>query len=100
MKRKFGLTFLGWYLLFVAIIIIVVIALCCCTTINNLGRYEGKTIELPEGMQLTRATLEKDSSVWLFMQSMDSSYTPRVKVLQKNSKYGIPERKIIFRESK
>lgn len=102
MKTKFGLTFYGWYLVCVVVFIILLCTLCGCTTINglNLSKYEGRTIEVPAGMQLTKATLEKDSSVWLFMQSMDSNYIPKVKVMQKNSKYGIVEDKIIFRESK
>jgi hypothetical protein len=59
-----------------------------------------RSIELPANMRLIEATLEKDSSVWLYMESMDSTYIPKTKILQKNSKYGIVEKKFIFQESK
>ena len=93
----FGLTLVGWYLILAALFI--VLFCCACGALNNLESYShARVIELPEGMKLVNAKLEKDSSVWVFMESVDSSYIPKTKILQRESKYGIIEDRLIFRE--
>ena len=80
------------------LIYLCILSLLSACSILNTPIY--RSIELPANMRLLEATLEKDSSVWLYMESMDSTYIPKTKILQKNSKYGIIEKKFIFQESK
>jgi len=74
--------------------------ICSC---SNLGTFSGdynKVIAIPSGMRLLDIKLTKDSSLLLYMETADSSYVPKMKTLQKTSKYGIVERRIVFMESK
>ena len=96
-----GFTLFGWYLIVLLATIVTCILCCSCGSIKPFGvSLDTKTIELPKGMKLIDSKIERDSSIWIFMEPMDSGYTAKTRVLQKTSKYGIIERKFIFKEIK
>lgn len=84
----------------ISIVFSILLCMCACGTLPSISEYNGRMVYIPTGMKLIEAALETDSSVWLYMESMDSNYIPKVKVLQKVSKYGIVEQKITFKEEK
>lgn len=93
------LTFLGWYIL--AVIIVVLLCLSC--TDNTIAKTWGGTvtIELPKGMKLLEATWKgNNSSLWYLMAPMEDDYIPQEKVFQEDSRFGILEGTVIFKESK
>lgn len=71
-----------------------------CTE-NKMSRAFGgtMTVNLPKGQKLIMATW-KQTSLFYLTEPMDSGYTPKTKVFQENSSWGVIESKVLFIESR
>lgn len=98
-----GWTFMRWYLFIVmALIILSSVCFCSCTENTRSRVWGGKmTIELPKGQKLVEATWKGDgNSLWYLTEPMDTGYTPKTKVFQEDSRFGVLEGSVVFVESK
>lgn len=96
-------TFIRWYVFIMTVLIILsLVWLCSCTENTRARVWGGKlTIELPKGQKLVEATWKGDgNSLWYLTEPMDTEYTPKTKVFQEDSRFGVLEGKVIFIEKK
>ena len=96
-------TFLRWYVIITIVLIIISLFYLCSCTENTRSRVWGgkMTIELPKGQKLVEATWKGDgNSLWYLTEPMDADYTPKTKVFQEDSRFGVLEGSVIFIEGK
>ena len=91
------------YILVLIIANILLLAFLCSCTDNTRSRIWGgkMTIELPKGQKLVEATWKGDgNSLWYLTEPMNADYTPKTKVFQEDSRFGVLEGSVVFVESK
>ena len=95
-------TFLRWYVIITIVLIIISLFYLSCTENTRSRVWGGKmTIELPKGQKLVEATWKGDgNSLWYLTEPMDTDYTPKTKVFQEDSRFGVLEGSVVFVESK
>ena len=96
-------TFLRWYVIITIVLIIISLFYLCSWTENTRSRVWGgkRTIELPKGQKLVEATWKGDgNSLWYLTEPMDADYTPKIKIFQEDSRFGVLEGSVVFVESK
>lgn len=80
---------------------IATIVLSSCTSNTRARNWGGnKTIELPKGKRLIEVTWKDNSSLWYLTEDMDSTYVPKTKYFQEESRFGVMEGCVKFVESK
>ena len=94
------ITFYGWYFILLTAFIIGIAVCCSCSSMIENSYVSTRIVNLPDNMRLVNVKIERDSSLQVFMESMDSNYQAKTKVIQNVSKYGIIKNKVIFKESK
>lgn len=96
-------TFLKGYVIITTVLITISLFYLCSCTENTRSRVWGgtMTIELPKGQKLVEATWKGDgNSLWYLTEPMDADYTPKTKVFQEDSRFGVLEGSVVFVESK
>jgi hypothetical protein len=96
-------TFLKWYTVIAVLLCSLAVASLCACTENTRSRVWGgkMTIELPKGQKLVEATWKGDgNSLWYLTEPMDADYTPKIKIFQEDSRFGVLEGSVVFVESK
>ena len=83
------------------ILFIVFTMLCLCSCEQSMIRSFGGTmkIELEPGEKLIEATWKGDD-IWYLVEPMDSGYTPKTKVFQEASRFGVLEGEVTFIENR
>jgi hypothetical protein len=94
--------FLRWYVIITIVLIIISLFYLCSCTENTRSRVWGgkMTIELPKGQKLVEATWKVGGSLWYLTEPMDTDYTPKIKIFQEDSRFGVLEGQVVFVESK
>lgn len=80
---------------------VMLLTLTSCTG-NMRARAFGGTqiIDVPAGYKVVEATWKDESELWYLMEPMDSDYTPKTKIFQESSSFGMIEGTVKFVEKR
>lgn len=84
--------------LFVLFALALCILLSSCTKNQRARQFGGNvSVDLPKGQKLVLATW-KGNDIWYLTEPAEDGYTPKEKIFQEDSQYGIVEGSITFIE--
>lgn len=85
----------------ITIAVSVLLVACCGCTKNSRTRTWGATnvVELEPGQKLVQVTWN-EASLWYLTEPMEVGYEPKTMVFQEDSRLGVMEGKVVFREKR